>query len=79
MFFFSFLSRHRYAIGGSETEWEGALSSGAAAPGSTISVASSDKKKEQHREYLKNKADGAQKRALAASDKGQGSAKKKKH
>jgi N-acetyltransferase 10 len=73
------LNLEQYAIGGSETEWAGALTSAAATPGSTVSVASSDKKKEQHREYLKNKADGAQKRALGASDKGQGSAKKKKH
>ena len=68
------MNLEQYAIGGSDEQWEATLASGAGA-GGTVSLASSAAKKEAHREYLKNKADGAQKRASGGA---QPAAKKKK-
>lgn len=71
---FFFLPCCRYAIGGDDGDFE-QLGGKALAGGATISLPSSEKKKEQHREYLKNKSDGSQKKSGGAA---QGSAKKRK-
>jgi N-acetyltransferase 10 len=66
----------QYAITASDEAFEGA----GVQPSGTLSVAASAAKKEAHREYLKNKADGAQKRTgiSGGHTDAQGSAKKKK-
>jgi N-acetyltransferase 10 len=66
----------QYAITASDEAFEGA----GVQPSGTLSVAASAAKKEAHREYLKNKADGSQKRTgiSGGHTDAQGSAKKKK-
>lgn len=50
------------------------------AAGGTVSIPSSEKKKEQHREYLKGKADGSAKKqkSMGGARDGPASAKKRK-